>query len=69
MKDDTCKGTFLATFYDERTYTKPDDVSVKDHEICISQLCDYIYWLPGIFMGGFSDEERKNLFYNTFPKK
>ena len=69
MKDDTCKDTFLSTFYDERTYTKTDGVSVEDHKICISQLCDYIDWLPGIRTGDLSDEERKNIFYNPSPKK
>ena len=69
VKDDTCKDTVLATFYNERTYTKPDDVSVEDHELHISQLCEYIDWLPGIRTGDLSDEERKNIFYNTFPKK
>ena len=69
VKNNTCKDTALATFYDERTYTKTDDVSVEDHELCISQLCNYIDWLPGICTGNLSDEERKNIFYRTFPKK
>ena len=69
MKDNTCKYTVLATFYDERTYTKPDDVSMEDHKLCISQLCDYKDRLPGICTGNLSDEERKNIFDNTSPKK
>ena len=68
-KDDTYKDTVLATFYDERTYTEPEGVSVEDHELRISQLYDYIDWLPGIHTGYLSDEERKNIFHNTFPKK
>ena len=69
MKDDTCKDTVLATFYDEKTYTKPDYVSVEDHELCISQLCNYKDWLPGIRTGDLSDEEISNIFYNTFSNK
>ena len=68
MKDDTCKDTVLETFYIERTYTKLDDVSVEDHELCITQICDYIDWVPGIRTGDLSDEERNNIFYNTLPK-
>ena len=68
-KDNNCKDNVLATFYNERAYTKLDDISVEDHELRISQLCDYIDFLPGIHTGDLSDEERKNIFYNTFLKK
>ena len=53
---------------DFKTFIKPIDVSVQDHETCIREICDYIDILPGVRQRNLTREEIRNIFFNTFPK-
>ena len=68
-EDPDARETLLATFYDNSTFAKQSETSVADHEVRISELCDYIDMLPRpANVDNLSSIKRRNLFYNTFPK-
>ena len=66
--DPQAKYNLIQMFGDIKTFIKPIDVSIQDHETRIGGNCDYIDILPGVKQRNLTREEIRNIFFNTFPK-
>ena len=66
-EDPHAKESVIAAFGDNKTFLKPADVSVREHQERIAVLCHYVNQLPGT-RGKLTPAERRNIFFNTFPK-
>ena len=67
VEDPQAKDSTLAAFGDGRSFVKPPEVTVKDHHERIMALCNYVDLLPGIRVDKLNREEKRNIFFNTFP--
>ena len=67
-QDEKAKESVLIAFSDGKTFAKPMDVEVKDHYERIMELCYYVDLLPGTRKEPLTRDERRNIFFNTFPK-
>ena len=67
-EDEDARDTVIAAFT-TGDFLKPAEVSVKDHFTRIMEICSYINLLPStINSGALTDNQKKNLFFNSFPK-
>ena len=66
-EDEQARESVIAAFGDNKTFLKPSDVSVREHQERIAVLCQYVNQLPGT-RGKLTPAERRNIFFNTFPK-
>ena len=67
VEDPQAKDSTLAAFGDGRSFVKPPEVTVKDHHERIMALCNYVDLLPGIRVDKLNRNEKRNIFFNTFP--
>ena len=47
---------------------KPTEMDVIPHQRRIKELCNYVDMLPGDRTTTLTKDERRNIFFNTFPK-
>jgi len=67
VEDPQAKDSTLAAFGDGKSFVKPADSTVKDHHERIMVLCNYVDLLPGIRTLKLNRDEKRNIFFNTFP--
>jgi hypothetical protein len=68
VEDPKAKESVLIAFADGKTFAKPMDVEVKKHYERIMELCYFVDLLPGDRQEPLHREEKRNIFFNTFPK-
>ena len=67
-EDENARDTVLAAFT-TGDFLKPTEDSVKDHHTRITEICSYINMLPSTINETLlTERQKKNLFFNTFPK-
>ena len=67
VEDPQAKESTLAAFGDGRSFIKPTESTVKDHNEIIMVLCNYVDLLPGSRTSNLTRDEKRNIFFNTFP--
>ena len=67
VEDPQAKESTLAAFGDGKSFVKPADKSVKDHYERVVALCNYVDLLPGTRTNKLTRDEKRNIFFNTFP--